>query len=67
MTRATTTGHRIPVTTGILSFLAAIVRLFTSRRRDRLNLSRLDPHLLRDIGLDPDRATQECAKPFWRA
>ena len=36
------------------------------RRRDRLRLARLDPHMLRDIGLDPDTASQECAKPFWR-
>ena len=67
MSRAIPTGHRIRATSGILSTLAGIFRLFTRRRRDRLNLSRLEPHLLRDIGLDADRASQECAKPFWRA
>jgi uncharacterized protein YjiS (DUF1127 family) len=37
------------------------------RRRDRVLLSRLDDHLLRDIGLLPEEAKAECAKPIWRA
>ncbi len=36
-----------------------------TRRRDRHRLAHLDPHLLRDIGLDPQDARRECAKPFW--
>jgi uncharacterized protein YjiS (DUF1127 family) len=36
------------------------------RRRDRLALARLDPHLLQDIGLDTQDAAEECAKPLWR-
>ena len=38
-----------------------------TRRRERALLARLDPHLLRDIGLDADQAARECAKPFWQA
>lgn len=38
-----------------------------ARRRDRTSLARLDAHLLRDIGLSPDAARTECAKPFWRS
>jgi uncharacterized protein YjiS (DUF1127 family) len=37
-----------------------------ARRRDRKILSRLDAHILRDIGLSPDEARTESAKPFWR-
>ena len=37
-----------------------------SRRRDRAMLARLDSHLLRDIGIDPDAAAVEAAKPFWQ-
>lgn len=37
-----------------------------ARRRDRMQLARLDQHMLRDIGLDADSAAKECAKPFWR-
>jgi uncharacterized protein YjiS (DUF1127 family) len=38
-----------------------------ARRRDRRLLARLDAHLLRDIGLSPEAARTECAKPFWQA
>lgn len=37
------------------------------RRRTRNALTRLDPHLLRDIGLGPAERTAECARPFWRS
>ncbi len=36
------------------------------RRRTRGALNRLEPHLLRDIGLDPSQRSAECARPFWR-
>ena len=36
------------------------------RRRDRTRLAHLDAHLLRDIGMDPQEARRECAKPFWQ-
>lgn len=38
-----------------------------ARRRDRQRLGTLDAHLLRDIGIDPNAAQEECAKPFWRS
>ncbi len=37
-----------------------------ARRRDRQRLGHLDPHLLRDIGLDVETARQEAAKPCWQ-
>lgn len=46
--------------------LIATVSAVLARRRDRALLARLDSHLLRDIGLDPDVAKAEAAKPCWQ-
>ena len=35
------------------------------RRRSRRTLARLDPHLLRDLGIDYAAAQQESERPFW--
>jgi uncharacterized protein YjiS (DUF1127 family) len=48
-----------------LRFAKAVQRA-TARRAQRQCLAQLDPHLLRDIGLDAVVAAQECAKPIWR-
>ena len=37
------------------------------RHRQRRALARLDERLLRDIGVKPEQARAESAKPFWRA
>jgi uncharacterized protein YjiS (DUF1127 family) len=38
-----------------------------TRRRDRPSAWPIwTTHLLRDIGLDPQDARRECAKPFWQ-
>ena len=47
--------------------LAETVVAWEMRQRSRKHLGRLDPHLLRDIGLHDDTATAEIRKPFWRA
>ncbi|OYW62421.1 MAG: hypothetical protein B7Z31_01045 [Rhodobacterales bacterium 12-65-15] len=50
----------------------SVTRLFRTlvlahhRQSQRHRLARLDPHLLRDIGLDAETVARECAKPFWR-
>lgn len=36
------------------------------RARSRAVLARFDARELRDLGLTPAEAAQECAKPFWR-
>ncbi len=48
------------------SGLLATVMLWDFRYRSRNGLSRLTPHQLRDIGLDPMSAAAEASKPFWR-
>jgi uncharacterized protein YjiS (DUF1127 family) len=53
-------------TTNLLQRLRTTFVDASTRRRDRRLLARLDPHLLRDIGLSPDDAQSEAAKPFWR-
>jgi uncharacterized protein YjiS (DUF1127 family) len=46
--------------------LFATVSAALARRRDRALLARLDSHILRDIGIAPEDAAQEAAKPFWQ-
>ena len=35
--------------------------------RQRRALAEMEPHRLRDIGLDPEQARREAARPFWDA
>jgi uncharacterized protein YjiS (DUF1127 family) len=51
---------------GLLRRLTHALLDVAARRRDRRLLARLDPHLLRDIGLSPEDAQAEASKPFWR-
>ncbi len=39
---------------------------WSERSRNRKSLGSLDPHLLRDIGLDPITARDEANRPFWQ-
>jgi uncharacterized protein YjiS (DUF1127 family) len=43
------------------------VAAWGQRRRTRADLRALDPHMLRDIGLNWAEAEREAQKPFWRA
>ncbi len=36
-------------------------------RRDLRRLAKVGDHMLRDIGMTPESAQREIAKPFWRA
>ncbi|WP_405054057.1 DUF1127 domain-containing protein [Tabrizicola sp.] len=51
---------------GIAIKFLELVKAVTTRRRERAALARLDVHLLHDIGLEPEAAAKECAKPLWR-
>ena len=62
--RTLTAPRSVP--TGFLARLGRSVAALLTRRRERAMLARLEPHLLRDIGIDPNEATSEAAKPFWR-
>lgn len=45
---------------------AMLVMTWEARHRTRRQLTKLDHHLLRDIGLDPMTAQREATRPFWR-
>lgn len=45
--------------------LLASLAAWRARRRTRLALSRLDAHLLDDIGLKAQDVRREIQKPFW--
>ncbi len=49
--------------TWLLAWLGAAM----DRRDQRLRISTLDPHLLRDIGLTRAEAKAEAERPCWRA
>lgn len=50
-----------------LAAVADRIRLWRRLRAERRALERLDPRLLRDIGLDAAAAAREAARPFWDA
>jgi uncharacterized protein YjiS (DUF1127 family) len=67
MIRSEIRSQSLPRGAGIVMRFVSALHAALTRRRDRNILAQLDSHLLRDIGLSPDEAKTECAKPFWRA
>lgn len=57
---------QLPPLSRLLVAAALIWADWESRARSRRALGQLDPHLLRDIGLDTPRAEEEMRKPFWQ-
>ena len=53
--------------TNLVARLLQAMSRVQQRRRERQSLARLDTHMLRDIGLDQERAASESRKPFWQA
>lgn len=65
---------RIPASWPFLYLIATALRnvlhsmhQWPARIRNRRTLTRLDDHILKDIGISRDTVARECAKPFWRA
>ena len=44
-----------------------LLTVWENRLRQRGALKNMDQHLLEDMGLTPEDAVKEAAKPFWRA
>ena len=65
--RITLPGEVGPVAVHLLSRLVGVARRASARHRQRRALARLDARLLRDVGISPEQAQAEAAKPFWRA
>lgn len=61
------TVQPLPPMSRLAFIVADAVFGWETRRSSRRSLARLDRHMLRDIGLSPDAARTEAAKPFWRA
>jgi uncharacterized protein YjiS (DUF1127 family) len=64
-TLKTTFRSRAAAPTQATTVLQTLLQ-WATRQRNRRSLSRLDDHMLRDIGLDRTTVAQECAKPFWQ-
>lgn len=62
-----TAQNRIPAASVLALRVAVVLSKWAMRRRTRLHLRNLDPHLLRDIGLTPVEAEHEAWRVFWRA
>ena len=43
-----------------------VVQVWRSRTRQRRHLALLTPEQLEDVGISPEAARYEIAKPFWR-
>ena len=59
-------NRSMPPLARVLFDLGLVVLRWEERRQTRLGLSRLDTHMLRDIGLTQRAAEIEASKPFWR-
>lgn len=54
-----------PASALVLRFAVVLVK-WAERRQTRRALSRLDPHLLDDVGLTPGKAAYESRRRFWQ-
>jgi uncharacterized protein YjiS (DUF1127 family) len=61
--RATADRIKLPP---IFLGLIGTIAVWIVRRRQRHALAELDEHLLNDVGLSPEQARREAAKPFWK-
>lgn len=55
----------LPPVSRLLVGLALTLARWDDRARSRRALSRLEPHMLRDIGLTDTARQTECHKPVW--
>ena len=49
----------------LLAVVLGTLSLWLARARERDDLSRLEPHMLRDIGVTEEQAGKEWKKAFW--
>ena len=56
----------LPAPSRLAVEMAWLYLLWRRRGKSRRDLARLDPRMLRDIGLSPKQAARESDKWFWR-
>ncbi len=56
---------RLPLIAVLALRFAATVTKWERQRRSRVNLSKLDDRMLRDVGLTRHQANREANRPFW--
>ena len=61
-----TSRPALPMIAELAIGFAVLVTKWSVRKRTRRQLSRLDQHQLRDIGLQREEAMREGTLPFWR-
>lgn len=49
-----------------LQAMLAVINGWFERHHQRKQLARLEPRMLRDIGLDAEQVQAEIRKPFWK-
>ncbi|MGR3803959.1 DUF1127 domain-containing protein [Marinibacterium profundimaris] len=59
------TSPRLPLTALFAVKLAAVIVQWDHRKRSRNHLSRLEDHMLEDIGMTRAEARKEASRPFW--
>lgn len=60
------TAQPLPPFARVAFIVAETLLSWEIRRHTRRNLSRLDAHMLRDVGLSAHDAHIEAEKPFWQ-
>ena len=60
------TGRQLTPATAAALRVVGILAKWEERRRTRRGLGRLDPHLLKDVGLTPHDVAREMTRPMWR-
>lgn len=58
--------QRLPALASMAVVFAVMVTTWDKRRKTRKHLSKLPPHLHKDIGVDVYTARAEATKPFWQ-
>ncbi|MEL7462916.1 MAG: DUF1127 domain-containing protein [Pseudomonadota bacterium] len=64
---ALTTTTTLPLIADIAVRFAVLATHWHLRSKTRKQLSKLDAHLLCDVGIEPEAAHEEASKPFWRS
>ncbi len=57
----------VPAGKSLVSIALAILSRWYDRHCERRRLAEMSSDLLQDIGVTPEAARREAAKPFWRA